>query len=71
MTSQLKIISKAEGFRRAGFSFGKVPVILNVETLTSEQINALKAEPYLVISEIMDENKQLDTVQPAKIKGKK
>lgn len=48
----LKIISSKQGFRRAGFVFGKEPVEIPLEDLTKEQITNLKNEPMLAVSEV-------------------
>jgi len=48
----LKISSSKQGFRRAGFSFGKEPVEIPLSDLSKEQVNMLKNEPLLAVAEI-------------------
>jgi hypothetical protein len=50
-TAVLQIHSKRPSFRRAGMQFGSEPVIVPVKSLKPEQIEALKAEPNLVVVE--------------------
>ncbi len=55
MARALKIKAKKPGFRRAGFSFDDAAErIIPLSDLTQEQIDALKAEPNLLVSEIDD-----------------
>lgn len=51
---RLSIVARpAGGFRRAGFNFkGDAPTILNVEDLSEDQIELLKTEPNLVVTEL-------------------
>ncbi len=48
----LRITSKVDGFRRAGLSHPAVAADHPAESLTDEQIEALKAEPMLVVEEL-------------------
>ena len=47
----LKIVSRKEGFRRAGFAFGAAPVSIDASALSEEQIAALKTDPMLIVVE--------------------
>ncbi len=47
----LVVVGKREGFRRAGYAFGKEEVRLLVSDLTAEQVKMLKSEPMLVVTE--------------------
>jgi len=47
----LKVRALGERFRRAGLSFGPRETVLDVDTLTDEQLAALKAEPRLAVVE--------------------
>ena len=48
----LRVYAKTpNGFRRAGIAFGQDPVDLPLKSLTRQQIEALKAEPKLVVVE--------------------
>lgn len=51
----LVVVAKHEGFRRAGFSFGSEPARLIVSELTDEQVEQLKGEPMLVVTEVDEE----------------
>jgi len=48
----LSISTSREGFRRAGYVFGKEPTIIPLEDLDRKQIALLKAEPLLAVSEV-------------------
>ncbi|GEO82275.1 HI1506-related protein [Pararhodospirillum oryzae] len=48
----LRVSARRPGFRRAGRAWDTAPTDLNPETLTAEQVAALKAEPMLVVEEI-------------------
>ncbi len=52
MAKKLQIISKRDGFRRAGHAFSSTPTLLDPADLKKEQIEALKAEPMLVVVEV-------------------
>ena len=47
----LVIVSKREGFRRAGHAFGAEAVTLRVVDLSKEQVKMLKNEPMLVVTQ--------------------
>lgn len=47
----LVVVAKRDKFRRAGFEFGAEPKRLRVRVLTKNQIDQLKAEPMLVVTE--------------------
>lgn len=51
-----KIIVKSttDGFRRAGIAFRRDGIVLDTETLTKEQLAAIKSEPKLVVAEIAE-----------------
>lgn len=48
-----KIIVKAtrDGFRRAGHSFNREGTVLEVASLSKDQLEAIKAEPMLVVAD--------------------
>lgn len=51
----LYVVAKREGFRRAGMAFGSEKTRLVVSKLTDEQIDQLKTEPMLVVTEVTEE----------------
>lgn len=58
--SKLKVISKKDGFRRAGFTFREQePTIIDIATLPKDTrddiVEAIKAEPMLVVVELADD----------------
>jgi hypothetical protein len=48
----LRIVAKREGFRRAGHQFGSQAVELSLADLTSEQVEQLRNEPMLVVTDV-------------------
>lgn len=48
----LKIVCARDGFRRAGIAFSKQPTIIKRSHLTKTQIEQLKAEPLLTVTEV-------------------
>ena len=53
MATALKVKAKTQGFRRAGFKFSATEeTVIPTSKLTKEQIEALKAEPNLLVSEV-------------------
>lgn len=56
----LTITASREGFRRAGHAFGREPVELVEDELSSEQIAMLKAEPVLTVIESEGEDEDQD-----------
>lgn len=61
MATALKVKSKKEGFRRAGFSFGSEEKIIPLTELSKGQIEALKGESNLLVSEVeIDDEKKPD-----------
>lgn len=48
----LQVVSSSDGFRRAGFAFGREPRVLALADLTPEQVDAIKAEPMLAVVEV-------------------
>jgi Mu-like prophage FluMu N-terminal domain len=64
----LNVTSRPATFRRAGFGFTQATTQLREDQLTEDQINALKNEPNLVVSEAeIDVEDEGET----KAKGKK
>ena len=58
--SKLQVISKKDGFRRAGFTFREQePTIIDIETLPEDTrdatVKAIKEEPMLVVIELADD----------------
>jgi len=47
--SLITVKSKGERFRRAGIEFSRAGVELDTDELTQEQVDAIQAEPNLVI----------------------
>jgi hypothetical protein len=52
----LRVVSKSPlgTFRRCGFVFGLQPVVLPLSQLTAEQIDRLRAEPMLDVTDVQD-----------------
>lgn len=48
----LRVVSRKEGFRRAGRAFGAEPVEIPLSDLKKGEIEALKGEPMLVVTEV-------------------
>ncbi|MGC4076865.1 MAG: HI1506-related protein [Rubrivivax sp.] len=48
----LRVVSRKEGFRRAGRAFGAEPVEIPLSDLKKPEIEALKDEPMLVVTEV-------------------
>ncbi len=66
MSKKLKIISKKEGFRRGGLVFSmQEETIIDVAELNKKQIEQLKNEPMLVVTEFEE-----TTEKPTKTKKK-
>tara|TARA_B100000686_G_C16791994_1_gene979372 strand:+ start:3176 stop:3550 length:375 start_codon:yes stop_codon:yes gene_type:complete len=63
MSKKLKIVSKQDGFRRAGFAFGSEETILDPADLSKTQIKQLKTETMLVVTEIEDSGKSAKATQ--------
>jgi len=51
-TPALRIAAKAEGFRRAGIAHSLEPTDHKAGTFSPEQVEALKADPMLVVVEL-------------------
>lgn len=51
-TKWLQVIAKRDGFRRAGFSFSETATIIDPSKLEEGQIEALKKEKMLVVTEV-------------------
>ncbi|MBK1614993.1 hypothetical protein CKO44_16105 [Rubrivivax gelatinosus] len=60
----LRIVSRKEGFRRAGRAFGAEPVEIPLSDLKKAEIEALKDEPMLVVTET--EIEPLKAAEPTK-----
>jgi colicin import membrane protein len=70
MAAALKIKSRKVVFRRAGFKFeAESETILRLDTLSKEQIEALKAEDNLMVSEIEVEDEDAKAKAEAKAKA--
>lgn len=54
MAKVLRIRAKRDGFRRAGMAHPAAPTEHALDTLTADQVSALKAEPMLVVEEVED-----------------
>lgn len=50
----LVVTASREGFRRAGYAFGKEPVRLALTDLTADQVAMLKAESMLFVREVSE-----------------
>jgi hypothetical protein len=48
----LSVVSVNENFRRAGYSFGRKATIIPLSELNKEQVELIKDEPMLVVSEV-------------------
>ncbi len=48
------IVKSARPFRRAGFAFNTEGKVLDTEKLTKEQLDAIKAEPALVVGDYVE-----------------
>lgn len=54
---KLKILSKTEGFRRAGYSFSSSQAtLIPVKDLDQAKLDALKSDPGLVVVEVADDH---------------
>lgn len=52
MTQHIRVVSKRDGFRRAGLVHPDSPVFHKKADLTEAQIAALQAEPMLIVDEM-------------------
>jgi hypothetical protein len=71
---KINVHSKREGFRRAGIEFGKAPRTLDTDKLTKGQLEAIEAEPMLVVVAAdakHDPNRGDDSGNKPKAKGGK
>lgn len=48
----LSITSSREGFRRAGYAFGKEAKVIPLADLSKNQLSQIRAEGFLAVSEI-------------------
>ncbi len=48
------IVSKREGFRRCGIAHSEKPATYPKDKFTDEQLEVLKAEPMLIVTEVPD-----------------
>ncbi len=71
--SKLIIRSARDSFRRAGISFTREGVVVDEADLTTEQLEAILADPQLGVSPLADAAGDDDnkTPAPTKSKGKK
>lgn len=67
---QVKIISKKEGFRRAGKAHSENPTIWPDKTFTPEQIDQLKKEPMLIVEILPNPKPTEKNEDPENPKGK-
>lgn len=51
-TRGLKVVSRRPSFCRAGRQFTGEPTVIPLSELTEDQVDALKAEPMLVVQEV-------------------
>ncbi len=61
MAKALKIVSRPESFRRAGYAFTGAATTIPLADLTDDQVAALRAEPQLVVVDT-----ETDDPKPAK-----
>jgi len=67
MPKVIRITSKVPGFRRAGMSHPDVPVDHPADSISAEQLAALKAEPKLVVQELeLPDEKNKAKTEPGK-----
>ena len=59
----LEIVCERGSFRRAGMVFGKQPAIIKRSHLTKTQIEQLKAEPLLTVTEVEIDEEAADTTE--------
>lgn len=52
MAKKLQIVAKTDSFRRAGIEFGAEAKLIDPDKLSKEQVEALKSEPRLVVTEV-------------------
>jgi len=52
----IRITSKRDGFRRCGIAHSQTPTEYKDDQFTKEQLDALKAEPMLTVTEIKEQN---------------
>lgn len=50
-SGDIEVVSLGGSFRRAGLSFGTVPVVIKAGDITQEQLEALQAEPALKVTD--------------------
>ena len=65
MSKQIIVKSTVDGFRRAGIGFNREGVVLTVSELTSEQLDAIKAEPKLIVGDYVDPDAKPDSKKSA------
>ena len=73
MPKGIRIISSKDGFRRAGLAHTKEPKEYPVDQFTKDQLEALKTEPMLTVTEVdlPDTGKEGKTANDTAKKGKK
>jgi hypothetical protein len=67
----IRITSKKEGFRRCGMAHSKAAVEYTSGKFTPEELDALKAEPMLVVEDIPDPEFMKDPGKDTKKTGSK
>jgi hypothetical protein len=53
-SAALRVVSKSPmgTFRRAGFTFGRIPVVVPLSLLTAEQVEAIRTTPMLDVTDV-------------------
>jgi hypothetical protein len=67
---KIRIVSRVDGFRRAGIAHPFGPTIYDQDFFTKEQIAALKAEPILVVDDIDVDEKKNKVKDSGEVKDK-
>lgn len=52
MTKKIRIVSKKEGFRRCGMAHSEEPTFHDPGAFNKRQLEALRAEPMLIVDEV-------------------
>lgn len=66
----IKITAKRAGFRRGGMAHPASPTLHADDAFTPEQLQALEAEPMLVVERLPSPEGEGDQIAPANRKGK-
>lgn len=64
-TAGLAVTSIRDGFRRAGYSFGKQPTVIPVSDLSEEQMEAIANEPMLSVRMVRVDPKSSESSESA------